>query len=117
MRRTDRLADRQRRLGAARAKFDHAQDMAGDIAGAGAGAIAGGAAVGAGVWEGVMAAQLIESVMTDIAQKAGLSRIQAALMSKELLGAARAANQLPRICTPASMCWRTSAWIPARRWR
>ena len=95
LRRTDRLADRQRRLGAARAKFSRAQDMAGNIAGAGAGAIAGGVAVGAGVWEGVKTAQSFESVMTDIAQKADLSRVQAARMGKELLAAARAANQLP----------------------
>ncbi|WP_238302840.1 phage tail tape measure protein [Sphingomonas phyllosphaerae] len=95
LRRTDQLADRQRRMGAARERFNRMQDMAGNIAGAGAGAIAGGVAVGAGVWEGVKAAQSFESVMTDIAQKADLSRVQAARMGKELLGAARAANQLP----------------------
>ncbi|MFK3888500.1 phage tail tape measure protein [Sphingomonas sp. NPDC079357] len=93
--RTERLADRQRRLGAARARFGRTQEMAGNIAGAGAGAIAGGVAVGAGLWDGVKAAQTFESVMTDIAQKADLSRVQAARMGKELLGAARAANQLP----------------------
>lgn len=95
LRRTERLAARQRRIAAARERFDRIQGVAGNIAGAGAGALGGGVALGAGIWQGVKAAQTFESVMTDIAQKADLSRVQAARMGKELLGAARAANQMP----------------------
>ena len=94
-RRFEQAADRQRRFGAAREKFARTQNMATGMAAGGAAAIGTGVAMGAGIWRGVKAAQEYQSSMTDIAQKANLSRVEADRMGAGLLVAAKAANQLP----------------------
>jgi len=95
---TDRLtrADaRTRRFAEARERFGKVQGMATGLAAGGAAGIATGMTLARPLAGSVKEAQEYESVMTDIAQKAGLSRVQAAAMGKELLLAARAANQMP----------------------
>jgi len=93
--RVGRLADRQRRMVAAREGFGRAQQVAGGMAASGAAAVGTGVAIGAGIWRGVEGAQAFESTMTDIGQKADLSRVKTAQLGRELLGAAKAANQMP----------------------
>jgi TP901 family phage tail tape measure protein len=95
---TDRLgrADaRTRRFAEARERFGRVQGMATGLAAGGAAGIATGMTLARPLAGSVKEAQDYESVMTDIAQKASLSRVQAAAMGKELLLAARAANQMP----------------------
>ena len=95
---TERLtrADaRTRRFAQARERFGRVQGMATGLAAGGAAGIATGMTLARPLAGSVKEAQEYESVMTDIAQKAGLSRVQAAAMGKDLLVAARAANQMP----------------------
>ncbi|WP_018250795.1 phage tail tape measure protein [Sphingomonas melonis] len=94
-RRVRELADRERRASAARERFARVQGMAANMAASGAAAIGTGVAMGSGIWAGVKAAQEYESTMTTIAQKADMPRVKAVQLGKELLGAAKAANQLP----------------------
>ncbi|MES2421473.1 MAG: phage tail tape measure protein [Pseudomonadota bacterium] len=86
---------RAQRFGAARRSFGRVQGMATGLAAGGAAGIATGMTIARPLTGAVKEAQEYQSVMTDIAQKAGLSRVQAAAMGKELLVAARAANQMP----------------------
>jgi TP901 family phage tail tape measure protein len=94
-RRVARLADRHRRFAAGRERFDRINNRAAGIAASGAAAIGTGIAMAAPLLASVKAAQQYESVMTDIGQKAGLSRIHSAALGVELLKASRAANQMP----------------------
>ncbi len=87
--------DRARRFGAARESFGKVQNMATGLAAGGAAGIATGAALGAPLMQSVKLAEDYQSRMTDIAQKANLSRSEAEKMGAGLLTAARAANQLP----------------------
>lgn len=89
------LADRQRRVSAAREKFARMQGMAGGMATSGAAAIGTGVAIGTSVWSGVKQAQDYEATMTTIGQKADLSRKASGKLGRSLLASAQAANQLP----------------------
>ncbi len=90
-----RLADRERRMAAGRARFARVQGMATGLAAGGAAAIGTGMAMAAPLIGSIKAAQEYESVMTDIGQKADLSRAASDQLGKNLLVSARAANQMP----------------------
>ncbi len=94
-RRLQQSTDRARRIGAARERFGALQGTAAGMAASGFSAIETGRAIGTPLVGAVVAAQQFESGMTDIAQKADLTRAAAAKMGEGLLVAARAANQLP----------------------
>lgn len=94
-RRVGQLADRERRMAAGRARFAKIQGMATGLAAGGAAAIGTGMAMAAPLIGSIKAAQEYESVMTDIGQKADLSRVQATALGKNLLISAKAANQMP----------------------
>ncbi len=94
-RRLNQATDRARRFGAARANFSRVQGMAGGMAASGAAAVGTGIAMSAPIITSVRAAEQFESVMTDIGQKAGLSRQESAALGINLLKASQAANQLP----------------------
>ncbi|MDB5683569.1 MAG: phage tail tape measure protein [Sphingomonas bacterium] len=94
-RRVQQLADRSRRMGAARENFGRIQGRATALAAGGAASIGTGVAAGAPVLGSIKSAMAYQSVMTDIAQKANLSREEARQMGLGLLAAAKAANQLP----------------------
>ncbi|MET3723455.1 phage tail tape measure protein [Sphingomonas trueperi] len=94
-RRLQQSSDRARRMGAARERFGALQGTAAGMAASGFSAIETGRAIGTPLVGAVVAAQQFESGMTDIAQKADLTRAAAAKMGEGLLVAARAANQLP----------------------
>ena len=91
----ERLTNRQQRFGAARDRFNRTMGTAQNVAGAGLGMLGTATAMAVPIIAGVKAGQEFESKMTDIAQKADLSRAAAAAMGVELLKAGRAANQLP----------------------
>lgn len=91
----ERLTNRQQRFGAARDRFNRTMGTAQNVAGAGIGMLGTATAMAVPIIAGVKAGQEFESKMTDIAQKADLSRAAAAAMGVELLKAGRAANQLP----------------------
>ncbi len=91
----DRLDERQRRFGRAREGFARTQNMATGIAAGGAAGIATGMALGRPILGAISDAQEYQSVMTDIAQKADLGRDRSEKMGRNLLAAARAANQMP----------------------
>ncbi len=96
--RRDRLATvsaQQRRMANARAGFDRSQELAGNFAGAGAGAAGAGAALLAPLALANRAAGDYESTLTDVAQKANLTRPAAAALGQELTRVALATNQLP----------------------
>lgn len=90
-----RAGDRARRFGAARNSFQSTIGTASGLAASGTAAIGTGVAMAAPFIGGIKAAQDYQSVMTDIAQKADLTRAQATALGKQLLVNARAANQLP----------------------
>ena len=94
-RRLERAANRERRMANGRARFSRAQGIATGMAAGGAASIGTGMVMAAPIVAGVQAAQEYESVMTDIGQKADLSREKTAELGKSLLIAARAANQMP----------------------
>jgi TP901 family phage tail tape measure protein len=94
-RRLRQATDRARRFGAARENFGRVQGMAGGMAASGAASIGTGIAMAAPIVGAVQAAEQYESTMTDIGQKADLTRRQSAAMGVQLLKAAQAANQLP----------------------
>ncbi len=94
-RRLGRLADRERRMAAGRARFARIQGMATGLAAGGAASIGTGMAMAAPLIGSIKAAQEYESVMTDIGQKADLSRAASNQLGKNLLVSARAANQMP----------------------
>lgn len=87
--------DRQRRFAAARDQFGRGQQLAGSMAVGGMAAVGTGAAIGRPLVGVIADAQRYQSAMTDIAQKGDLTRAQANQLGKELLVAARHANQLP----------------------
>lgn len=91
----EQLTNRQQRFGAARDRFNRTMGTAQNVAGAGIGMLGTATAMAVPIIAGVKAGQEFESKMTDIAQKADLSRAAAAAMGVELLKAGRAANQLP----------------------
>lgn len=88
-------ADRQRRFGAARDRFTRGQGLATGMAAGGAASLATGMVMARPILSGIEQAQEFQSGMTDIAQKANLTRDQADKMGASLLVAARAANQMP----------------------
>jgi TP901 family phage tail tape measure protein len=90
-----RAGDRARRFGAARSSFQSTIGTASGLAASGTAAIGTGVAMAAPLVGGIKAAQDYQSVMTDIAQKADLTRAQATELGKQLLVNARAANQMP----------------------
>ncbi|KQN14294.1 phage tail tape measure protein [Sphingomonas sp. Leaf30] len=90
-----RLADRERRMAAGRARFARTQGMATGLAAGGAAAIGTGVAMAAPLIGSIKAAQDYQSVMTDIGQKADLSRAASEQLGRNLLVSARAANQMP----------------------
>ncbi|MBB4617996.1 phage tail tape measure protein [Sphingomonas abaci] len=94
-RRMQQLADRERRMNAGRQRFQRMQGAATGMAASGAAAIGTGMIMAAPQIAAVKKAQEFESVMTDIGQKADLSRQASAQLGRQLLIAARAANQMP----------------------
>ncbi len=90
-----RLADRERRMAAGRARFSRMQGTATGLAAGGAAAIGTGMAMAAPLIGSIKAAQDYQSVMTDIGQKADLSRAASEQLGRNLLVSARAANQMP----------------------
>jgi len=90
-----RLADRERRMAAGRARFARTQGMATGLPAGGAAAIGTGVAMAAPLIGSIKAAQDYQSVMTDIGQKADLSRAASEQLGRNLLVSARAANQMP----------------------
>ncbi|WP_234387480.1 phage tail tape measure protein [Sphingomonas sp. STIS6.2] len=90
-----RLADRERRMAAGRARFSRMQGTATGLAAGGAAAIGTGMAMAAPLIGSIKAAQDFQSVMTDIGQKADLSRAASDQLGRNLLASARAANQMP----------------------
>lgn len=87
--------DRARRFSAGRERFAKVQGAATGLAAGGAAAIGTGMAMAAPLVGSIKLAQDFESGMTDIAQKANLSRAAAEQLGKQLLISARAAVQLP----------------------
>lgn len=94
-RRLERVANREQRMGAARDRFSRTMGTAGNVAGAGMGMLATAGAMALPIVAGIQGAQEYESKMTDIGQKANLTRAATGRMGADLLKAARAANQLP----------------------
>jgi TP901 family phage tail tape measure protein len=94
-RRMQQLNDRTRRLSAARAGFGRNMGMATGALASGAAGVGAGMAVAAPLGGAVKGAMEYQSVMTDIAQKANLTREEARKMGLGLIAAAKAANQLP----------------------
>jgi TP901 family phage tail tape measure protein len=94
-RRMQTLADRSRRLSTARAGFGRNMNIATGALASGAAGVGAGIAVARPVTGSVREAMAYQSVMTDIAQKANLSREEARKMGLGLIAAAKAANQLP----------------------
>lgn len=94
-RRMQQLADRERRMNAGRQRFQRMQGVATGMAASGAAAIGTGMIMAAPQIAAVKQAQEFESVMTDIGQKADLSRQASAQLGRQLLIASRAANQMP----------------------
>ncbi len=94
-RRLEQASDRQRRFGAARDRFTRGQGMATGMAAGGAASLATGMVMARPILGGIEQAQEFQSGMTDIAQKANLTRAQADKMGASLLVASRAANQMP----------------------
>ncbi len=91
----ERITRRQQRFGQARDQFNSRMGTAQNAAGAGMGMLMTAGAMALPIVAGVKAAQDYESVMTDIGQKANLTRAATAMMGADLLRAARAANQMP----------------------
>ncbi|AOH83631.1 phage tail tape measure protein [Sphingomonas panacis] len=94
-RRLRQVLDRQRRLTAAREQFSRYQGVATGLAVGGAAAMGTGMMMARPFLGGIKEAQLYQSVMTDIAQKADMSRHAGERMGVGLLAAAKAANQMP----------------------
>jgi TP901 family phage tail tape measure protein len=94
-RRMQTMADRSRRLSSARAGFGRNMGLATGALASGAAGVGAGMAVAAPLGGSVKGAMQYQSVMTDIAQKANLSREEARKMGIGLVAAAKAANQLP----------------------
>lgn len=92
-RRLDAVTDRQRRMGAARGRYDRTQAFAGDAQGAGFSAIGAGAVVGAPLVAGVKAALDVESRMTTIAQRSNMSAEAAKRFERNLISSGVAANR------------------------
>jgi TP901 family phage tail tape measure protein len=86
---------RARRFAAGRERFSSIQNGATGLAAGGFAAIQTGQAMGRPVVGAIAAAQQYQSAMTDIAQKANLSRLEGERMGVALLAAARASNQMP----------------------
>lgn len=89
------LNDRSKRFAAARESFGRVQNNATGFAAGGASSIGIGMSMGRPLLDGVEKAQEFEASMTTIAQKANLTRQQAAAMGAEVLKVARLTNQLP----------------------
>ena len=94
-RRMQQLNDRTRRMAVARSNYGRGMNAATGMAASGTAAIGTGVAMAAPLIGSIKAAQEYQSVMTDIGQKAGLSRAATDKMGTGLLVAARAANQMP----------------------
>jgi TP901 family phage tail tape measure protein len=94
-RRLQAATGRSQRMARARDGFGRVQGAAVGLAASGASGIATGMALGRPLIAAIGDAQTYESVMTDIGQKADLSREASAQMGRNLLVAASKANQLP----------------------
>ena len=94
-RRLQQVSDRERRLSAARDRFSRMQGTAAGLAVGGAAAMGTGMTIARPFVGGVKEAQAYQSAMTDIAQKADMSRQAVEKMGVGLLAAAKAANQMP----------------------
>lgn len=92
-RRMEDVADRQRRMAAARGNYDRTQQLASSAQGAGFSAMAGGAVVGAPLLKGNDAAQDLETRMTTIAQRSNMSAEATGRFERNLLATGRAANR------------------------
>lgn len=89
------ISARQQRMAAGREAFGRVQGASTSLAVGGAAAIGTGVAIGAPLLGAVGEARQFESVMTDIAQKANMSRAASRQMGVGLIRAAQQANQLP----------------------
>jgi len=94
-RRLQQADARARRFADARGRFDRVQSRATGLAAGGFAALSTGQAIGRPVLGTIEAAQTYQSSMTDIAQKANLSRAAGDALGRTLLAAAQAANRLP----------------------
>jgi TP901 family phage tail tape measure protein len=94
-RRLRTAADRAQRFGAAREKFGRGMNMATGLAAGGFSAMQTGQTMAQPIKGAVSDAMEFESVMTDIAQKADMSREAAARMGDRLMKVADRANLLP----------------------
>uniref|UniRef100_UPI003B3A0C19 phage tail tape measure protein n=1 Tax=Sphingomonas sp. TaxID=28214 RepID=UPI003B3A0C19 len=94
-RRLKAATSRSARLAAGREAFDTINNRATGLAAGGMSAIATARTVAAPVLSADEGARQFQSRMTDIAQKAEMTRTRAAAFGQEIVNAARAANQLP----------------------
>ena len=94
-RRLTEVSGRARRFAAGREAFDKMQGRAANMAIGGAASIGTGMSMARPMIAGVKEAQAFQSGMTDIAQKANMTRAAAEKMGAGLLVASRAANQMP----------------------
>jgi TP901 family phage tail tape measure protein len=94
-RRLQAADERSRRMSAAKGRFAAVQDRATSLAAGGFAAVQTGEAIGRPVLGTIDAASKYQSSMTDIAQKANLSRAAGDALGQTLLAAAQAANRLP----------------------
>ncbi|WP_311270853.1 phage tail tape measure protein [Sphingobium sp. WCS2017Hpa-17] len=93
--RLQQLADRSRRLAAARNQFSQIQGTATGLAAGGAAAVGTGMVIARPLEDAVNGAMEYESVMTDINQKVNQTREAGRRMGKDLQVAALAVNQMP----------------------
>lgn len=94
-RRLHAVTERQRRFSAARDQFGRMQGTATGLAIGGAAAMGTGMRMARPFLGGIADAKAYQSTMTDIAQKAEMSRKAGEKMGVGLLAAAKAANQMP----------------------
>jgi TP901 family phage tail tape measure protein len=94
-RRLTTVTNRQRRFSAAREQFGRMQGTATGLAIGGAAAMGTGMKMARPFLGGIEDAKAYQSAMTDIAQKADMSRKAGEKMGVGLLAAAKAANQMP----------------------
>ncbi|MDH4743145.1 phage tail tape measure protein [Sphingomonas sp. CBMAI 2297] len=94
-RRLQQVDARARRFAEARSRFDQVQGRATGLAAGGFAAVSTGQTIARPVLGTIDAAAKYQSTMTDIAQKANLSRAAGDKLGQTLLAAAQAANRLP----------------------
>ncbi|MEJ7933643.1 phage tail tape measure protein [Sphingobium sp. AN558] len=94
-RRLTQLADRQKRVAAARDKFSKIQGTATGLAAGGAAAVGTGMVIASPLQDAVNGSLEFESSMTDINQKVNQTRAAGQLLAGDLRKAALAVNQMP----------------------